>query len=289
MLMNFLRKASRALPDRVYISMKFRKNVGTWPNLRNPKTFNEKLQWLKLHDTDPVFTDMVDKYAVKKIITDKIGGQYVIPAYGVWDSFDEIDFDQLPDRFVLKTTHDCGGVVICDKENLDRAAVKSFLERHQKMNYFYEAREKPYKNARPKILAEAFAGEPGSTLVVYKVLCFHGEPRIIQVIQDDKTKKETIDYFDAQWNLMPFRQNYPNSPEHMPRPQKLEQMLALSKALSQDRPFIRVDWYEVAGELKFSEYTFYSDAGWAAFHPACWDEKLGSWIHLQNECKKVEG
>lgn len=276
-----LRKASRLLPDRLYIRLKCKINTGYWPNLRHPRTFNEKLQWLKLHDTDSLFTEMIDKYAVKQLVADRIGAQYVIPAYGVWDSVDDIDFDALPDKFVLKTTHDCGGVVLCkDKKAFNREAAKRFLEKHQKYNYFYEGRERPYKNAAPRILAEAYAGDTDTCLVVYKVMCFHGEPKVIQVIQDDKTKDESIDYFDTQWNRLDLRTNFPNSKVPMERPLCLEQMLSLSKELAGDRPFLRVDWYAIGDALKFSEFTFYSDSGWAAFHPEQWDHILGNWIRL---------
>ena len=288
-MIKILRKASHVLPDRFYIRLKFKKNIGKWPNLKNPKTFNEKMQWLKLHDRDPAFTDMVDKHLVKKIVGDKIGYKYVIEEYGVWDNFDQIDFSKLPDRFVLKATHDCGGVVICkSKKEFDKIKAKRFLELHLKSNYFYEGREWPYKHAKPMILAEAFEGNPETRLVVYKVMCFHGEPRIIQVIQDDKTKNESVDYFDTKWNQMNLRTNYPNSKTPVLCPECLEQMLELSKELSRGRPFLRVDWYEANGKLKFSEFTFYSDAGWAAFHPDKWDQELGDWIKLPHSDTKTE-
>lgn len=281
-----LRAASQMLPDRLYIRLKFKINTGYWPDLKNPKTFNEKLQWMKMHDRDPGFADMVDKHAVKQIVSERIGEEYVVPEYGVWNDYDEIDFDVLPNQFVLKTTHDCGGIVICkDKKTFDYAKAKAFLKKHQKQNYFYEGREWPYKNVQPRILAEAFIGELENCLVVYKVLCFHGQPKIIQVIQDDKTKAESIDYFDADWNLLDFRQNYPNSYKHMPRPENLKKMLELSGILAQERPFLRVDWYVVGDHLKFSEFTFYSDAGWAAFEPKEWDDILGGWIRLSTSAE----
>ena len=256
--------------------------MGKELNLENPQTFNEKLQWLKLYDRgNDSLPATVDKYAVKQIVADKIGEQYVIKAYGIWDSFEEIEFDKLPNKFVLKTTHDCGGVVICkDKKTFDYEKAKSFLEMHLQRRYFYHAREWPYKNVPPRILAEEFVGKEDECLIVYKVFCFGGEPRIIQVIQGDKSKDETIDYFDENWNLLPLRQNFPNSLNHLPKPDCLQEMLELSNKLSSHRPFLRVDWYIIDGKLKFSEFTYYSDAGFAQFEPEEWDYKLGEWIEL---------
>ena len=268
--------------DELYIKIMYFGNFGKWINLKKPKEFNEKIQWLKLHQRNPEYTDMVDKYAVKQYVTDRVGKQYVIPTYGVWDSVDAIDFDALPEQFVLKTTHDCGGVVICkNRSKLDIAAAKEKLRRHMGRNYYLHGREWPYKNVKPRILAEAYM-QDGENLVlpVYKVFNFGGEPKIIQAIQNDKTKDETIDYFDADWNLLDLRQNFPNSAVPLEKPQQLEQMLQLSKKLSQGFPFIRTDWYVINGELYFSEYTFFSDSGLARFEPKDWDEKLGSWIRL---------
>lgn len=275
-------KYGQSLSDEKYLKKKFKLKMGKELNLENPQTFNEKLQWLKLYDRgNDSLPATVDKYAVKQIVADKIGEQYVIKAYGIWDSFEEIEFDKLPNKFVLKTTHDCGGVVICkDKKTFDYEKAKSFLEMHLQRRYFYHAREWPYKNAKPRILAEEFVGKEDECLVVYKVFCFGGEPRIIQVIQGDKSKDETIDYFDENWNLLSLRQNFPNSVNHLPKPDCLQEMLELSNKLSSHRPFLRVDWYIIDGKLKFSEFTYYSDAGFAQFEPEEWDYKLGEWIEL---------
>lgn len=273
---------ARLFSDKFYLKCAYKDALGKKLNLKNPQTFNEKLQWLKLYDRgNDSLPATVDKYAVKQIVADKIGEQYVIKAYGIWDSFEEIEFDKLPNKFVLKTTHDCGGVVICkDKKTFDYEKAKSFLEMHLQRRYFYHAREWPYKNAKPRILAEEFVGKEDECLVVYKVFCFGGEPRIIQVIQGDKSKDETIDYFDENWNLLSLRQNFPNSVNHLPKPDCLQEMLELSNKLSSHRPFLRVDWYIIDGKLKFSEFTYYSDAGFAQFEPEEWDYKLGEWIEL---------
>ena len=268
--------------DKFYLKCVYKDSIGKKLDIKNPQTFNEKMQWLKLYDRgNDSLTDTVDKYAVKEIISEKIGEKYVIKAYGVWDTFEEIDFDKLPNKFVLKTTHDCGGVVICkDKGTFDCKKARKFLEYHLQRRYFYHAREWPYKNVKPRILAEEFVGKENECLVVYKVFCFGGNPRLIQVIQGDKSKDETIDYFDENWNLLPLRQNYPNSANHLQKPECLQEMLELSCKLSSHRPFLRVDWYIINGQLKFSEFTYYSDAGFAKFEPEEWDYKLGEWIEL---------
>lgn len=272
------------LPDAAYLKLKYRIRTGKKLDLKDPGTFNEKLQWLKLHDRKPEYTTMVDKAAVKDYVAEQIGREYLIPTLGVWEHFDDIDFDTLPNQFVLKCTHDSGGLVICrDKEKLDREAAKKKIEKSLKTNYFYRSREWPYKDVQPRILAEAYMEDrQHRDLPVYKFFCFHGQPRIIQVIQNDKQANETIDYFDPQWNRLELRQNYPNSPVPMEKPEKLTDMLRIVSKLAGDKPFLRVDLYLVNGDLYFSEYTFYSDAGFSTFHPESWDEILGSWMKLQN-------
>ena len=270
------------ISDSFLLKCLYRVYVGKKLNLKNPKTFNEKLQWLKIHDRKPIYTKMVDKYEAKQYVAERIGAEYVVPNFGVWDSFDEIDFDSLPEQFVLKSTHDCGGLVICtDKSKLDKEAARQKINKSMKRNYYWSCREWPYKNVKPRILAEQFISDgEHKNLIVYKVLCFHGEPRILQVIQDDKQPNESIDYFDTEWNLLELKQNFPNSENHLPKPEFLDNMLNLSRELSKDIPFIRVDWYIAKEKILFSELTFYSDAGVAAFTPEKWDETLGSWIHI---------
>jgi len=273
----------RLLSDKTWIRIKYFQWFHKLPDLKNPQTFNEKLQWLKLYDRKSIYTTMVDKYASKQYVADRIGAEYVIPALGgPWYSFDEIDFDALPDQFVLKTNHDCGGVLICrDKATFDKEKARAFLEKHLRSNYYWTCREWPYKNVKPSIFAEQFMKDgKRAFLPVYKIMCFDGEPKIIQTIQNDKQPNECIDYFDTKWNALPFRQNFPNSDSPLEKPVKLEEMLTLSRSLAAGYAFLRVDWYVINGRVYFSEYTFYSDAGFAAFEPAEWDYTFGSWIQL---------
>ena len=273
------------IPDREYLERLYAAQMGKLLDLENPKTFNEKLQWLKLNDRKPHYTQMVDKAAAKEYAAKLIDETHIVPTLGVWDRFDDIDFGRLPEQFVLKTTHGCGGMVICrDKNTLNRAEARRILEKALRREYFYHVREWPYKNVKPRILAETYLQAGDSlNLDVYKVFNFHGEPKLIQSIQNDKTSYETIDYFDTDWNRLDLRQNYPNSPNPRQKPVALEQMLELSRKCSQGFPFLRTDWYIVDGQIYFSEFTFYSDAGMEQFHPAKWDGILGDWIQLPTE------
>ena len=273
------------MPDDMYLRCQYWAHMKRKLNLKDPKTFNEKLQWLKLYDRKPIYTTMVDKYAVKKYVADLIGGEYIIPTLGVWDSFDQIDFDSLPDQFVLKCTHDSGGLVICrDKSKLDKAAAKRKIEASLKQNYYWNGREWPYKDVKPQIIAEKYM-QDGQTQVlpVYKVFNFGGEPKLIQAIQNDKTPQETIDYFDSDWNRLDLRQNFPNSEVPLNKPAQLQEILSLSRTLCGILPFIRTDFYTINGKVYFSEFTFYSDCGFAAFHPQQWDRTLGEWIKLPTD------
>ncbi len=273
----------RLIPDRMWIQIKYYQWFRKLPNLKNPQTFNEKLNWLKLYDRRPEYTTMVDKYEAKKYISDRIGVQYVVPTIGgPWHSFDEIDFDILPEQFVLKTTHDCGGVLICkDKKSFDKVKAKKFLEEHLRNNYYLTCREWPYKNVLPRIFAESYMKDgENDFLPVYKIMCFNGEPKVIQSIQNDKQPNESIDYFDTDWNLLILKQNFPNSEAPLSKPVHLNEMLEIARVLAKDKYFLRVDLYVINDEISFSECTFYSDAGLAEFKPADWDEKLGRWIKL---------
>lgn len=275
-----------SMPDEEYLKRMYKCHTGKELDLQNPKTFNEKLQWLKLYDRRPEYTSMVDKCEVKKIIADKIGSEYVIPLIGVWDDPDDIDFSSLPGQFVMKCTHDSAmSLSICrDKSHFDFNAAKSKAKNAMKHNYSAYVREWVYKNIRPRVIIEEYMQDSSSVnLPVYKFFTFGGEPKIIQVIQDDKTKYETIDYFDTSWTRLDMRQNFPNSKTPLPRPECLEEMLRLAAKLSEGIPHVRVDLYQINGRVYFSEFTFYSDAGIASFNPPEWDGILGSWLKLPEE------
>lgn len=273
----------KGISDEKYIKMLWNSKMSYPLNLNNPKTFNEKMQWLKLNDRKDIYTSMADKYEVKKLVSDLIGEEYVIPTIGIWDRFEDIDFDSLPAQFVLKCTHDSGGLFICrDKTKFDIEVARKKIKRSLSQNYYLSSREWPYKNIKPRVLAEAYMQDGDNPVLnVYKIFNFNGKPKIIQAIQGDKTRNETIDYFDTEWRILDLKQNYNNSETPLPKPIQLSKMLQLAEKLSGGGyPFVRTDFYEVEGRVYFSEYTFYSDSGFAEFEPKNWDSVLGDMISL---------
>jgi len=272
------------LPDSLYLKMKFRVIMGKSLHLKNPVTFNEKLQWLKLYDRKPIYTTMVDKYEAKKFVSEKIGEEYIIPTLGVWNSFDEIDFDSLPEQFVLKCTHDSGGLVIVkDKAKMDRAAAKEKIESCLKKNFYYSGREWPYKNVKPRILAEAYMeDEKTAELRDYKFFCFDGKAKALFVASErQKEGEETkFDFFDMDYNHIPVTNGHPNAETPPEKPKTFEQMRALAEQLSAGIPHLRVDFYEVNGKIYFGELTFAHWSGMVPFNPEEWDTTFGSWITL---------
>lgn len=275
----------RLLPDKLYLQMVYRRNMGQRLNLKNPVTFQEKIQWLKLYNRRPEYTRMVDKYAVKKYVESVIGAEYIIPTLGVWNRAEEIDFESLPDKFVLKTTHDSGGVVVCrDKATLDKMATIKMLRERLKHNIFYHTREWPYKNVTPRIIAEKFLENSGSNdLVDYKVYCFGGRPEFIQVIQN-RTTEETIDFFDMDWNHQEFVGLNPhcNNALRLPRCEiDLKRIRELTEKLSIGIPFVRIDFYNVNGKIYFGEITFFPASGLGIFSPGQWNATIGQMIDLE--------
>lgn len=269
------------LPDELYIKIQFRLAMGTWPDLKNPKTFNEKLQWLKLHDRNPMYTGLVDKYLVRKYIADKIGEEYLIPLVGgPWYSAEEIDFDALPEQFVLKCNHDSGGVVICrDKKNFDMESAKSFLNKRMKKSYYYENREWPYKDVKPCIIGEKLLidDESAEGLKDYKFFCFDGMPKLMYVASDGSDDPRT-DFFDMDFkhvNIKMRDRSFDQLPE---KPECFEEMKGLAAELSKGLNHVRTDFYLVNGKIYTGELTLYHCSGLAKISPPEWGNILGSWI-----------
>lgn len=272
-----IKSLSKIIPDKLYLSLVYFKHFGHFPNFRNPQTFNEKIQWLKLYDRNPDYTKMVDKYAVKQYIAETIGSQYVIPTLGVWDRFEDIDFDKLPNRFVLKCTHDSHSVIICkDKSKLNIESARIKLTNGLKRNFYYYGREWPYKNVQPKIIAEKYMGD---NLTDYKVLCFEGTPQLIEVHKDRGTDKYTQTFYTIEWKKSNITQLNCSS-ETIPKPLMLEKMIELSKLLSKGIHHIRIDWYEISGNLYLGELTLFDGSGFVPFDKLEYDEYLGSLIKL---------
>ncbi len=272
------------MSDETYLKIGYRIRMNKKLNLKHPTTFNEKLQWLKIYDRKPVYTMMVDKYEVKKIVADKIGGEYIIPTLGVWDKFDDVDFDSLPNQFVLKCTHDSGGLVICrDKSKLDIEAVRKKINRCLKRNYYYTNREWPYKNVKPRIIAEKYmADESGYELKDYKFFCFDGLAKVMFIASDrfNPNEETKFDFFDMDFNHLPFTNGHPNASHDIRCPESFEKMKELAGILSKGIPQVRVDFYDINGQVYFGELTFSHWSGMTPFEPEEWDEKLGALIHL---------
>ena len=271
--------------DRFYIKCKYYLNMGTICNLTHPKTFQEKLQWIKLNDRKPIYHQMVDKYEAKKIITEKVGEEYVIPTIGVWDNFEDIDFSKLPDQFIIKNTHDSGTYYICkDKTSLDIQSVrKRLLIDQRKEDYYVFSREWPYKGLKHRIIAEPLLNDNnGEYLTDYKFFTFNGEPKFFYVTSNRGNAgglKE--DFFDITGKLLEINQlGYYNNPNTPRLPVNLSKMIEFSKILSQDTYHLRVDFYEVNGKMFVGEMTFFDGGGFCPFTPLKYNKILGDWIKL---------
>lgn len=274
--------------DELYTRVRYRLRFGKKLNLQNPQTFNEKLQWLKLYDRRPEYTTMVDKDAVKAFVSDRIGKKYVIPTLGVWERFDDIDFDSLPEQFVLKTTMGGGssGVVICkNKAAFDKVTAKKKLEKSLNNLLYRQTREWPYKNVPPRILAEKYIVSNNGDLPDYKFFCFDGEVKALFIATERGTGNVKFDYYDADFNHLDLIQTHPMSGKIIPRPQCFDEMKQVASILSKGIPQVRVDLYEVEGQVLFGEMTFFHHAGIVPFHPESWDYTFGSWIKLPEKRK----
>ncbi len=271
------------LPDEAYIKKRFKVCMGYDLDLDNPKTFNEKLQWLKLHNRKPEYKLMVDKYEAKKYVANIIGEQYIIPTLGVWDSFDEIDFNSLPDSFVLKCTHDSGGLVIVkDKSKLNKKEAKKTLTKALKRNFYLSSREWPYKDVKPRILAEKYMIDSElNELRDYKFFCFNGIPKFYK-IDTGRFSNHHANYYDLNNNLLEIgeTQFMPDHEHKLIPPKNLQEMISLSKKLSEGQPFLRVDFYEANGKTYFGELTFYPNTGLGEFVYDNNDKMLGEWIDI---------
>lgn len=296
------------IPDKLYLKLLFRLKMRKSLNLRNPQTFNEKLQWLKLYDRNPKYSQMVDKFEAKKYVANIIGDEYIIPTIGVYENVEEIPWDSLPNQFVLKCTHDSGGVVICkDKKTLNIKEAKKKLSRGLKRSYFYQLREWPYKFASRRIIIEnllefetsngispekntlnnanqsRLGYENGTQFDIfdYKFFCFDGEPKFLKV-DFDRFTEHHANYFDLEWNLLPFGEKMcpPKESKELIKPTNFEQMLKISRLLSQGHKFLRVDLYNISGHIYFGELTFFPASGLGSFEPTKWDLIIGGYLKL---------
>lgn len=252
------------IPDGLYTRLKFRKNLGRWPDMRNPKTFNEKLCYLKLHRREPVMSVMVDKHEAKQYVSQRIGEQYIIPTLGLWDNEEDIDFEGLPDKFVIKGTHDSGGVVVCrDKAKLNIHEVREKMRRSLKRDFYAITREWPYKNVQHRIIAESYIQQSDGGLTDYKFFCFDGYVDCVMVCLDRHLGDTKFYFFDKDWNFLRLNKRGQAAPEGftLPRPEGIDEMFRIASELSKGHPFLRVDLYNVDGKIYFGELTFFPDGG----------------------------
>ncbi len=267
----------------IYLKKLFKHRMHETLDLDTPKSFNQKIQWLKLYNRNPQYTNLVDKYEVKKYIEQKIGQGYTIPTLSVWNSIEDIDFNKLPDSFVLKCTHDSGGVIICqDKSRFNIKKAEAKLKRYLKRNFYITSREWPYKNVKPRIIAEPYMMDAsGSELKDYKFMCFNGKVKCLFTCTDRYAQDGLkVTFFDTDWNRLPFERHYPSDPQFIEKPHSFKQMIDLSEKLSKNIPFVRVDFYEIDNKPYFGEMTFYPGSGMEEFTPRKWDDILGDWIEL---------
>lgn len=275
------------LSDKKYLEILFKLRAGYKPNIDNPRTFNEKLQWLKLYDHKDEYTQMVDKVEAKNYVASIVGSKYIIPTIAVFNHADEIDFNQLPQQFVMKCSHNSGGIVVCkdkDKLNKDKAIKK--MGRGWEKDYYKYNKEYPYKNVARRVLVEEFLSESDNQdLIDYKIHCFNGVPKLILVCKDRYAPSGlTEDFYDCEWNHLNIRRpKHPNAKTLTAKPINLEEMLQVAKKLSQNIPFIRVDLYNVNGKIYFGELTFFPASGMTAFIPNEWDLKIGEWLTLPKQ------
>ena len=275
------------VPDRLSIKHVFKNKLGYDCNLKDPKSYNEKIQWLKLHDRKPEYKFLCDKYEVKRIIGDLIGQQYIIPTLGRWNRYEEIDFSALPDRFVLKCNHDSASTVIChDKSVFDHARARERLTAALKYDYYHDmGKQWAYKGIKRCIIAEELLEDSSrSELVDYKFMVFNGVCKCTLASSERFSRTGTkMDFYDRNWSLLPFIRHFPNSKNGIPRPENYDLMVTLSEKIARyiGNPFVRVDFYEVDSRVYFGEVTFYPGGGFSEFKPQEWDFIIGGWMNLE--------
>lgn len=265
-VMTFLKKSLRYLPDKTYIKLYYRLRVGRPLNTENPTTLNEKLQWLKFNYRFPLQSIVSDKLLVRDYVAEKIGAEYLIPLLGSWENYDDVDFDKLPEQFVLKCNHDSGGLVVCtDKSKLNHKEAKRKLEKSLKSNFFYIGREYQYRNIKPRIICEQFISDNGKVPMDYKIYCFNGNPDVILVCRDrfsNNSHRASYLYFDQDWKFQPLNKEDENLVDvDILKPKNLDKMIEIARELSKDFFFARIDLYNIDGQIYFGEITLSPNSG----------------------------
>lgn len=283
---NIIGKAFSIVPDKKYLEFRYFLTFHKILNLNMPVTYNEKLQWMKLYDRNPLYTKLVDKYEVKKILEKKYKGNIqLVPTLGVWNSFDEIDFDKLPQKFVLKCTHDSGSILICkDKKTFDYNTARKHFNKCIKHSGYIGGREWAYKNVKPRILAEELLQEPNNEGIKdYKFFCFNGKVKALFIATDRgiKGKDVKFDFFDENFCHLPLKHGHENAIITPKKPSNFESMKSEAEILSKGLRHVRIDFYDINNKIYFGEFTFYHHSGFVPFDPEIWDEKFGAWLDLE--------
>lgn len=271
------------IDDREYLKYKFMSMLGYPLDIEHPKTFNEKLQWLKIYEKNPEYTKMVDKYLFKEYVEEKVGKEYIIPLLGVWDTFEEIDFDELPESFVLKCTNDAGSTaIIKNKKDINKEKLNEKFSKALKRDYSYLSREYPYKNVKNRIIAEKYIeSEKGDEFIDYKMMCFGGKVKLSFTCSGRNSEDGLcVTFYDLNWERLPFERHYPASKIDIPKPVHYDEMVNIAEKLADGIPFVRVDFYEIDGKVYVGEMTFFPGGGFEEFEPQEWDKKLGDFINL---------
>lgn len=274
------------LPDKIYIKKLYKKRLNKELDLKNPKTYTEKLNWLKLYDRNPFYSVLADKYAVRKYVKEKIGEKYLIPLIGVWDNVDDVDFEKLPNSFVLKCNHD-NGVVICkDKSNFDWEKAKQDLLCHYNRNYYKKCREWSYKRIEKKIICEKYMADINQPVLVdYKFFCFNGRVNAL-FIATNRPVDTRFDFFDRDFNHLPIQNGHPNADNKIDKPLVFDEMIFISEKLSEGFPHVRVDLYYINGQIYFGEITITHFGGFTPLEPEEWELKFGKWIELPKKRRR---
>ena len=284
-LVGFLKHTARIWPLKFYITMQFRMLVGYWPDLKTPHTFNEKLNWLKIYNRKPEYTLMADKYAVKQMVKEKIGEEYVVPCYGVWNDAHDIDFEKLPYPVVLKSTADTSSVIICrNHASIDTKRICRCLNKSISRNFYYQSREWVYKNIKPRIIVDLLLDDnSGHELLDYKFWCFNGEPRIMYITKKARCIFEN--FYDMEFRPMDIDHRFERYKPGFSKPDKFELMKELCRKLLKgiNIPFVRIDFFYVNHQIYFGEFTFYDWAGMRSFINKEQDLQLGDMIDLHIE------
>lgn len=279
---NYNRHKMDKMGDKELLSYYYERNFGRPIELDNPQTFNEKLQWLKLYWRDDKATVCADKYAVRDYLKERGYGELLNDLIAVYDSPEEIDFDALPDSFVLKCTHGSACNIICpDKSKLDREDAVQKLSKWMKTDYYKIGREWVYKDIKPRIVCEKFLGDTENVPVDYKFFCFNGEPKLMMTVTNRYQDGGILtNFYDMDFNLMPFERDHKRDFGDIKKPEYFEKMRQVSETLAQEFPFVRMDYYEVDGKLYFGEFTFFPGGGFERFQPAQYDKIVGEWLTL---------